>query len=77
MAIYADVLCNHNGQCAMTSQFLQGFISLLCEPVADDLLVPNVPKQSNNERDKFNRTAKEWTQKYAQDQTSKETFRSC
>ena len=55
--------------CVMTSQFLQGLISLLCEPVADDLFVPDVARQFNSDRDKFNRIAKEWTQKYAQDET--------
>ena len=39
--------------------------SLLTDPNPDDPLVPDIAKLYKADKDKFNQTAKEWTQKYA------------
>ena len=39
--------------------------SLLTDPNPDDPLVADIARIYKNDRDKYNATAKEWTEKYA------------
>ncbi|XP_008525505.1 ubiquitin-conjugating enzyme E2 D4 isoform X3 [Equus przewalskii] len=45
--------------------FLLSICSLLCDPNPDDPLVPEIAHTYKADREKYNRLAREWTQKYA------------
>ncbi|KAG7252370.1 hypothetical protein CRUP_031278, partial [Coryphaenoides rupestris] len=47
------------------SGFLLSICSLLCDPNPDDPLVPEIAHTYKADREKYNRLAREWTQKYA------------
>lgn len=44
---------------------LLSICSLLCDPNPDDPLVPEIARIYKTDREKYNRIAREWTQKYA------------
>ncbi|KAI2654280.1 Ubiquitin-conjugating enzyme E2 D4 [Labeo rohita] len=44
---------------------LLSICSLLCDPNPDDPLVPDIAHIYKSDKDKYNRLAREWTQKYA------------
>ncbi|XP_074475966.1 ubiquitin-conjugating enzyme E2 D1b isoform X3 [Sebastes fasciatus] len=44
---------------------LLSICSLLCDPNPDDPLVPDIAHMYKNDKDKYNKLAKDWTQKYA------------
>ncbi|KAG7246736.1 hypothetical protein CRUP_018020 [Coryphaenoides rupestris] len=44
---------------------LLSICSLLCDPNPDDPLVPEIAHTYKADREKYNRLAREWTQKYA------------
>lgn len=44
---------------------LLSICSLLCEPNPDDPLVPEIAHTYKANREKYNKLAREWTQKYA------------
>ncbi|XP_060221598.1 ubiquitin-conjugating enzyme E2 D4 isoform X2 [Meriones unguiculatus] len=46
-------------------QVLLSICSLLCDPNPDDPLVPEIAHAYKANREKYNRLAREWTQKYA------------
>uniref|UniRef100_A0A8B9VAE8 E2 ubiquitin-conjugating enzyme n=1 Tax=Anas zonorhyncha TaxID=75864 RepID=A0A8B9VAE8_9AVES len=46
---------------------LLSICSLLCDPNPDDPLVPEIARIYKTDREKYNRIAREWTQKYAMD----------
>uniref|UniRef100_A0A2K5JL69 E2 ubiquitin-conjugating enzyme n=1 Tax=Colobus angolensis palliatus TaxID=336983 RepID=A0A2K5JL69_COLAP len=50
--------------CTM-SKALLSICSLLCDPNPDDPLVPEIAQIYKTDREKYNRIAREWTQKYA------------
>ncbi|XP_076402012.1 ubiquitin-conjugating enzyme E2 D4 isoform X8 [Peromyscus maniculatus bairdii] len=52
--------------------FLLSICSLLCDPNPDDPLVPEIAHTYKADREKYNRLAREWTQKYAITQCSRE-----
>jgi ubiquitin-conjugating enzyme E2 D/E len=47
------------------SKVLLSICSLLTDPNPDDPLVPEIAKKFKNDRQGFNKIAREWTQKYA------------
>ena len=60
------------------SKLVQAYYSILCDPNRiNPVAEGHVIKQFLDDRDNYNRIAKEWTQKYAQDESSEETFNSC
>ncbi|CAF91214.1 unnamed protein product, partial [Tetraodon nigroviridis] len=44
---------------------LLSICSLLCDPNPDDPLVPEIARIYKTDREKYNKIAREWTQKYA------------
>ncbi|XDV37586.1 hypothetical protein PO909_007164 [Leuciscus waleckii] len=44
---------------------LLSICSLLCDPNPDDPLVPEIARIYKTDNEKYNRIAREWTQKYA------------
>ncbi|XP_062034374.1 ubiquitin-conjugating enzyme E2 D4 isoform X6 [Lepus europaeus] len=46
-------------------EVLLSICSLLCDPNPDDPLVPEIAHTYKADREKYNRLAREWTQKYA------------
>ncbi|CAF5194051.1 unnamed protein product, partial [Rotaria magnacalcarata] len=47
------------------SKVLLSICSLLCDPNPDDPLVPEIARQYKQDREAYNATARQWTQKYA------------
>ena len=47
------------------SKLLLGLTSLLCDPNTDHGLRPDLIRQYINDRESFNQEAREWTQRYA------------
>ncbi|XP_066534481.1 ubiquitin-conjugating enzyme E2 D3 isoform X3 [Hoplias malabaricus] len=47
------------------SKVLLSICSLLCDPNPDDPLVPEIARIYKTDTEKYNRIAREWTQKYA------------
>uniref|UniRef100_A0A2K6FUP9 E2 ubiquitin-conjugating enzyme n=1 Tax=Propithecus coquereli TaxID=379532 RepID=A0A2K6FUP9_PROCO len=47
------------------SKVLLSICPMLCDPNPDDLLVPEIAKIYRKDRRKYDRIAREWTQKYA------------
>uniref|UniRef100_A0AAZ1Y2Q6 E2 ubiquitin-conjugating enzyme n=1 Tax=Oreochromis aureus TaxID=47969 RepID=A0AAZ1Y2Q6_OREAU len=48
-----------------SSQILLSICSLLCDPNPDDPLVPDIAHIYKSDRQKYNKIAREWTQRYA------------
>ena len=64
--ICLDILSDKAYSPALTiSKVLLSICSLLDDPNADDPLVPAVAQQFKTDRAAFNKTAREWTQRYA------------
>uniref|UniRef100_A0A8V5GX41 Uncharacterized protein n=1 Tax=Melopsittacus undulatus TaxID=13146 RepID=A0A8V5GX41_MELUD len=57
---------NSNGNISLTvSKVLLSICSLLCDLNSDELLVPDIAQIYKSHKEKYNRHAREWTQKYA------------
>eukprot|EP00730_Choanoeca_flexa_P008278 TRINITY_DN12471_c0_g2_i2.p1 TRINITY_DN12471_c0_g2~~TRINITY_DN12471_c0_g2_i2.p1 ORF type:complete len:170 (+),score=16.02 TRINITY_DN12471_c0_g2_i2:48-512(+) len=63
--ICLDILKNQWSPALTLSKVLLSISSLMTDANPDDPLVPDVAKQYIKDRDAFNRTAAEWTKKYA------------
>ena len=65
-SICLDILYKNNWSPALSiSKVLLSICSLLTDPNPDDPLDPNIARMYINDRDKYNRTAREWVYKYA------------
>ena len=63
-SICLDILQSEEWSPALTiSRVLLSICSLLCEPNPDDPLVPAIAQVYKNDRERYNRLAKEWTEK--------------
>lgn len=66
-SICLDILTKSNWSPALTiDKVLLSISSLLTDPNPDDPLVADIAHQYVNRRDEFDKTARQWTQKYAQ-----------
>ncbi|CAF0774999.1 unnamed protein product [Adineta ricciae] len=63
--ICIDILYNNWSPVFKISKLLLSICSLLCDPNPDDPLVPDIGYQYKHDREAYNASAREWTQKYA------------
>lgn len=59
------LLLTSANECICFILVLLSICSLLCDPNPDDPLVPEIARIYKTDREKYNRIAREWTQKYA------------